>query len=282
MGNSGLRFPCCIWNLKRPLSRQKITNTYLSHYPNGKAYLKKLLILFILLVPLYIKAQTFIVTKSDTIPYKLRMEVRDSDTMYFGSCNTIVKKGDVFINRQIECVRNGYWEIEHEDSSISKGNYITGGKKDGVWKTYDKHGELIKEIEYGSVAYDTHIFKEIHYKNGQATIISQKTWFAVFYLKNLLLIALVLVVAFFTRVMLNSELHNQKNGTNYSPIYVYFGTFKSENFQHSLASTFTFWWNVNQFDSRNKRRAWLCNVLSVFVLGSFFILIIGLGLSGEL
>lgn len=210
------------------------------------------------------------------------MEVRDGDTMYFGSCNTIVKKGDVFINGQIECVRNGYWEIEHEDSSVSKGNYITGGKKDGVWKTYDKEGELIKEIEYGSVGFDTYIFKEIHYENGQATIISQKTWFTVFYLKNVLLIALVLGIAFFIRVVINSTLHNQKNGTNYSPIYFFAGPFKTENFQHSIASTFTFWWNVKQFDSTNKRRAWVSNVLSIFVVGSFFTILIGLGLSGEL
>ena len=235
------------------------------------------------------------IKNGDTLIYEQTMEIH-KDTMYFGNntiypgdttysfpCYTFEKRDGQIINQRTpNCLPVGFWIIEHENGTISKGNYTSNGKLTGIWKTYDKGGQLIKEIEYTSIGNDTYTLKEIHYKDGQATIVSKKTWFASFYLQHLLLISIILGVIFFSRVFINSPIYNRKNGTNYSPIYFHFGPIVSKNFEHSLMCTFTFWWSVGKLKEESRSLARVSNILSIIALGLFFGLIIGLGLSGEL
>src|SRR5699024_2938033 len=156
-----------------------------------------------------------------------------------------------------------------------EGNYNENARKTGTWKTYDQNGQLVKETEYASVADDTYTLREIHYKDGQAEIVSEKTWFASFYLKNVLFISIVLGIAFFSRLFINSPIYNRKNGTDYSPIYFHLGPSVSSNFGHSIQCTFTFWWNIKKLNEKDKSLGLLNNILSIIAVGGFLGLIIG-------
>ena len=253
------------------------------------------LTVFIFLFPLTVFGQKFMIQNGDTLPFKKTVKIYEDtihldhktifpgDTGYLIPCQTFEKVDGQIINRKTaDCRPTGFWVIKSEDGLIKKGNFNENGKKTGTWKTYDQNGQLINEIEYASIANDTYILKEINYKDGQAEIVSKKTWFASFYLKNLLLIVITLGLAFFSRPFINSPIYNRINGTDYSPIYLHFGPVVSKNFGHSLQCTFTFWWNIKKLHEKNKTLGRINNVLSVIAVGGFLSLIIGLAISGEL
>ncbi len=244
--------------------------------------MRETLIILLIINPLLGFSQKFMIEKGDTVPYKLEMHISGTDTSYYDSCNTFIIKNNEIINKEVNCVRRGYWEVENDNGTISKGNYNSKGSKIGIWKTYEINGQLKEEIEYASIGNDLYVLKDVQYKNGQEIIIKEKTWIAKFYLKHLLIICIILGISFFSRVFFNSTIYNRKNGTSYSPIYFFIGTKTSDNFGHSIACTFTFWWNVKKLREENKQLAIASNVLSIIALGLFFGIIIGLGFSGEL
>jgi len=245
--------------------------------------------------PIVCLGQKFMIQNGDTLPYTQTMEIHD-DTLYLGNntiypgdttysapCQTFEKLNGQIINlKTADCRPTGFWIIKSEDGLTKKGNYNANGKKEGIWKTYDQNNQLMKEVEYASVANDSYILREIQYVNGQAKVISEKTWFASFYLKNVLLIAIVLGLAFFSRPFINSPIYNRINETDYSPIYFHLGPIVSNNFGHSLQCTFTFWWNIKKLHEKDKTLGRINNVLSVIAIGGFLGLIVGLTISGEL
>lgn len=203
--------------------------------------------------------------------------------LYSAPCQTFEKLNGQIINlKTADCRSTGFWIIEDDDGLTKKGNYNENGKKTGTWKTYDQNGQLINEIEYASIANDTHILKEINYKNGRAEIVSEKTWFASFYLRNVLSVAIILGRAFFIRPFINSPIYNRINGTDYSPIYFHFGPIVSNNFGHSLQCIFTFWWRTNKLHEKDKTLGWINKVLSVIAVGGLLCLLVGFAISGEL
>jgi hypothetical protein len=245
--------------------------------------------------PLTVLGQKFMIKNGDTLPYKETVRIYEDtihldhktifpgDTGYLVPCQTFEKVNGQIINmKTANCLPTGLWVIKSDDGFIKKGKYNENGKKTGTWYTYNRNGQIVKEIEYVSVVDDTYILKEINYKDGQAEIVSEKTWFASFYFKNLFLIAIILGLAFFSRPFINSPIYNRINGTDYSPIYFHFGPIVSKNFGHSLQCTFTFWWNVKKLNEKDKTLGRINNVLSVIAVGGFLILIIGLAISGEL
>lgn len=234
----------------------------------------KALILFLFLLPLSCFGQRFVMQEGDTAIYP------DGPNY---PCNSFKKRDGRIINRYTEdCKRVGFWINEEEDGSSSEGHYNSSGKLTGVWKTYNNKRQLIREVEYASILDDTYTLKETVYKDGQPKVLSELPWFTAFYLKNLLPIVLVLGIAFFVRPFLNSPIHNQKNGTNFSPIYGFIGPSAAKSHTHSMLCTFTFWWNIKNLSAEHKTVGLLNNLFSIIALGGFLVLVIGLVLSGSL
>lgn len=224
-------------------------------------------------------AQKFMIKNGDTLPYKDVMEVRGEDTVYLGCCNTFVLKNNKIINREVVCVRRGYWEIEFDSGSIAKGDYTNWGREDGTWKYYNQKGQLIKEIEYASMLQETYVLRKIEYKNGQEIIISEKTWFARFYMSNIVLIIIITMGAFVIRLPINLVIVNREYGRG--PFYLIPFTKSFDTaMRYNITVTFTFWWSGLKPENKNLGR--LSNLLSVIALIMFFGGLIGLGISGEL
>ena len=135
---------------------------------------------------------------------------------------------------------------------------------------------------FGGEDSETYVLREIQYKDGEAIIISEKTWFARFYHKNVLVIVLTLGFMFLSRIFINSPIYNRQNGTRYSPVYFFIGPHFSNNYEHSIRCTFTFWWSIKKLKEENILLAKLSNFLSIVALGMFFAIIIGLAASGEI
>lgn len=244
------------------------------------------------MIPLTCLGQKFMVENGDTLPYKETMNIHD-DTLYFGNktiypgdttysapCQTFEKRNGQVINmKTADCRPTGFWIIESDEGLIKKGNYNENGKKTGTWKTYDQNGQLVNEVEYASVANDTYILREVNYKNGQVEIVSEKTWFASFYLKNVLLVAIIILGAFFIRVPINMTIVRRQYGQK--PVFWFpFVTSFDKAMRYMIGTMFTFWWT--NLKPENKSLGRLSNFLSIIALGGFFGLIIGLGISGEL
>ena len=207
------------------------------------------------------------IKNSDTLLYKEEMEIRDGDTVYLGTCWTFEKvNGQIINQRDQNCLPQGHWII-----TDSLGNYQTGdyrnGKSIGLWKKFDKTGKLLKETETVSIIHDTYTIKEIDYSSGQAVTIIDKPFLA-FYLKNLIAIAIVFFLSFFTRIFINSRIYNIENGTDLSPIYFHFGPLVTSNFGHSLLCTFSFWFS--KYKPENRRLVLITNTLSIIASGLFF------------
>jgi hypothetical protein len=219
------------------------------------------------------------IKNNDTLPYKEKAEVRNDDTVYIGACWTFEKvNGQIINQRDQNCLPQGRWVI-----TDSLGNYQTGDYKDGkalgIWKKFDKKGNLLKETETVSIANDTYTIKEIDYSSGQAVTIIDKP-FLDFYLKNLIAIVVVFFLSFFSRVFINSKIYNLENGTNLSPIFFHFGPLVTSNFGHSLLCIFSFWFS--NYKPENRRLVLITNTLSIISLGLFFGAIIGLAITGEI
>mgnify|MGYP006199136391 FL=1 len=45
---------------------------------------------------------------------------------------------------------HGYWEFYRKDGSLMRSGYFDKERQVGVWKTYDRAGNLVKESDYGS------------------------------------------------------------------------------------------------------------------------------------
>jgi hypothetical protein len=216
---------------------------------------------------------------NDTLPYKLEMEIRNGDTTFLDACRTFEKINGQIVNQSDDqCLRQGLWTI-----TDSLGNYWNGNYQDnnevGIWKRFDKSGKLLTETEEVSIGKDTYKVKEIDYTSGQPVTIIDKPFLS-FYIKNLIAIMVILFVAFFGRVFINSSIYNSENETDFSPIYFHFGPLVTKNFGHSLLCTFTFWFS--NYKPENKRLVIISNTMSVIALTIFFGLIIGLAVTGEI
>ena len=216
---------------------------------------------------------------NDTLPYKLEMEIRDGDTAYLGACRTFEKINGQIVNQSDDhCLRQGLWTI-----TDSLGNYWTGNYHDnnevGIWRQFDKSGKLLKETEEVSFGKDTYTIKEIDYTSGQPVTIIDKPFLA-FYIKNLVAIMIIFFMTFFGRVFINSSIYNSENGTDFSPIFFHFGPLVTENFEHSLLCTFTFWFS--NYKPENRRLVIISNTMSAIALTIFFGIIIGLAVTGEI
>jgi hypothetical protein len=119
----------------------------------------------------------------------------------------------------------------------ASGNYWSGNYHNnhqvGIWKRFDRKNTLLKEIEKVSIGNDTYKVKEVDYVNGvPVTLVDRK--FLSFYLKNLIAIMVIFFSIFFGRVFVNSRIYNLENGTNFSPLVVWFPGFTRGNLKHSL------------------------------------------------
>jgi hypothetical protein len=214
---------------------------------------KKSILLLLYLIPLISPAQKFMIWDGDTLPYAQTIKIND-DTLYYG--DNIIYPGDTtysspcygfeklkgkIINRTTpDCKRLGFWIIVNEDSTVSKGEYTSWGRFTGIWKDTDRKGKLVRETEYASVAQDTYILKDVVYKGGKQTIITNKSWFAKLYFRNTLLIALIILGAFFIRVPINMIILKRQHNQN-PTFWIPFGTSFTESGQYMIQTMFTFW-----------------------------------------
>ncbi len=238
-----------------------------------------IIILTIVLWSTFSFGQKYMIKNNDTLPYKEEMEVREGDSVYIGECWTFENvNGQIINQRDQNCLPQGHWVITDSLGNSQTGDY-RDGKSIGVWKQIDKTGKLLNEKETVTIGHDTYTIKEIHYSSGQAIIIVDKPFLA-FYLKNLIAIAIVLFLSFFSRIYINSRIYNVENGTNLSPIYFYLGPLSTNNFRHSLLCTFSFWFS--NYKPENRRLVLITNTLSVIALGLFFGAIIGLAIESNI
>ena len=180
-----------------------------------------------------------------------------------------------------EYERNGFCKVFFDDSLNSKvasGQY-KNNERVGDWSYYDRYGKLLRVSEDISFGKDNYTIKEIDYSNGQPVLTVDRKFLA-FYLKNFFFIIAIIFSSFFGRVFINSRIYNIENGTNYSPIYFYFPGFVSKNWWHSMLCTFTLWF-VN-YKPENRQLVIISNTLSLVALGTFFGILIGLAINGEL
>jgi hypothetical protein len=177
--------------------------------------------------------------------------------------------------------RKGFCKVFFDDSTktmVASGQY-KNNERVGDWNFYNITGKLIKVTEDISFGSDNYTIKEIDYSSGQPVLKVDRKFLA-FYLKNFNIIILIIFGSFFGRVFINSSIYNLENVTNYSPIYFYFPGFVSKNWWHSMLCTFTLWF-VN-YKPENRRLVIISNALSLIALGTFFGLLIGLAINGEL
>ncbi|MGV6861226.1 MAG: hypothetical protein ACWA41_05615 [Putridiphycobacter sp.] len=253
------------------------------------------LLIIILMFPISVLGQKFMIKNGDTLPYKETVNIYEDtiqldqktifpgDTAFLIPCHTFEKVDGQIVNiKTADCSPKGFWIIESDNGFIVKGNYNKNEKKVGTWKTYNQKGLLINEIEYVSVVNDTYVLREVNYKDGKAEIVMEKSWFVSFYLKNVVFISIFLGLAFFSRFFFNCPIYNRINKTNNSPFYTLFRPTKNTNFGHNLSCTFTFWWNIKKLHEQDKSFGRINNVLSIIAIGGFLIIIIGLTITGEL
>jgi hypothetical protein len=241
---------------------------------------KNLLLIFFLSVSPLVFAQKFMIKGGDTLLYKETMEIRENgDTLYLGACRTFDKvNGRIMNQSDDQCLRQGLWVITDASGNYWTGNYHNNHQV-GIWKRFDRKKTLLKEIEKVSIGNDTYKVKEVDYVNGvPVTLVDRK--FLSFYLKNLIAIMVIFFSIFFGRVFVNSRIYNLENGTNFSPIVVYFPGFNRGNLKHSLLSTFTFWFYHYKPESRPL--VLISNSMSAIALTIFIGIIAGLIISGGL
>jgi hypothetical protein len=234
---------------------------------------------FFFLLPFIGFGQKFMINGKDTLPYKEKMVIQSGDTTYEGACRTFEKINGQIVNQSDSvCLRQGVWIVRDSMGNCWRGNYMDGSKT-GLWRRFNKNGKLLREREEAHFDRDTYLVKDVDYSTGHPRIIVNKPFFA-FYIHHLIAIMVVVFTAFFFRIFINSTIYNVENGTDYSPIYFFAAGYVSRNFYHSLICTFTLWFF--DYKPQNKLRVQISHILSIVSVGIFLIIIIGLGIGGEL
>ena len=249
------------------------------------------IILMILCCTTFSFGQKFMIKYGDTLLYKESMAIQTDtvyfgdnvyypgDTLYEGTCQTFEKiKGKIVNQSDNQCLRQGLWIIPDSSGSFWTG-YYQNNHEVGIWKRFTISGKLLNESEEVSFGKDTYKVKEIDYTTGSPITIVNKPFLA-FYIKNLVPILMVFFLTFFGRVFINSRIYNIENGTNFSPIYLFFAGFVSKNFEHSLLCTFTLWFF--NYKPECRRLVIISNILSGIALIIFFGILFGLAVTGEL
>ncbi len=189
------------------------------------------------------------VKDNDTLPYKETMEIH-KDTLRFGSnvfypgdtsysapCATFEKINGQIINvTDDRCLRQGLWIINDSIGNYWEGRYHNNNQT-GLWGQYGKNGRILKEIENVSFANETYLVKDIDYSSGVPVVKINKPFLS-FYIKNLVMIFILLMVSFWSRVFINSSIWNDENNTDFSPIYFFFPGFVSKKLFSQLTLCF--------------------------------------------
>lgn len=55
-----------------------------------------------------------------------------------------------FRGNYVDGKMHGFWEFFRKDGSLMRSGYFDKERQVGVWKTYDRAGNLVKESDYGS------------------------------------------------------------------------------------------------------------------------------------
>jgi hypothetical protein len=178
---------------------------------------------------------------------------------------------------QMDAFRQSNGEIWVNDKA-SCGFLVNG------WTRYDfdSNGRPLRRIEFATMGRDTYTLRRTELADGREQVVYTKTWIARMFYAYTSWFMVILFVAFFSRVFVNSAIINRENGTRMSPIYAHIGPVVTKNYGHSLSSTFTFWWAVDRLKPENRCAARLANALSVIALALFFGSIIAMAAAGEL
>ncbi|PKL80758.1 MAG: hypothetical protein CVV25_03395 [Ignavibacteriae bacterium HGW-Ignavibacteriae-4] len=233
-------------------------------------------------------SQKFMIVEGDTLLFKKSINnIYDDtvtmnnhtflpgDTSFTHTCETFEKvKGENINYTNKACSRVGKWIIYNDDQTIDKGYYNDDGNRDGVWKSFDSNGKLIKKIEYVKTLNDIVKVEEIDYKNGEKFVIRDDPWLYRFYLKYYIIINLIGAFCFFKKFTINNKIYNIENNTNVALFY--FSPFKAaKEFNHFMNCLFKFKWKINTLKDENKSRAKVSNIYSAIslalLLGIFFV-----------
>lgn len=166
--------------------------------------------------------------------------------------------------------RVGIWTVYY-DSTIkivkSRGEYVDG-KKNGLWKRFNKQGELCSEYVFVDDLIKTQI--EIG-RDGKRNVILNRSGVAIFFLNNkFLLFMLGLLPIVGIRSFWNIVVWNKIYRTNYIPGFT---KFKKGEFNANFYSVIIFWWFKSDGDDSEIRMFkkignWI-SILSLFIFGVF-------------
>jgi len=255
--------------------------------------IKYYLAIILLTISVSTFGQKFMVQGNDTLPYKDKLVVQTDtsyfgdkvyypgDTLYEGTCQSFEKVNGKIINQTDNCcLRQGVWIITDSSGYYWTGIYHNGHEK-GIWKWFDNKGKLLEETEKVNFAGDSYMVKEIDYSSGHPIIIVDRA-FLKFYIDNIILIYVIIFGTFFSRPFINSRIYNIENGTNLSLLY--FGLPFTKKYwkhaSHSFLCLYTLWFF--NYKPENRRLVIISNTFSAIALGTFFGLLIGLAINGEL
>ncbi len=223
----------------------------------------------------------------DTLPLKPKMIISydttreggvthiKSDTFYEDPCPRFEKINGKIANRtDSSCIQQGLWI-----TTDSLGNYFTSvyidGNDFGESKKYSKSGKLLNETKEVSLGKEYYIVKKIDYSSGKPVTIVNMPLFG-FYIENFSILVPILVVLMIFRVLINYQIYNIENETNYSSFgnHFKFKLYEPGELRHRLFSVFTLWFF--KYKPENKYRVIISNIFSILCFGSVAILTIGL------
>jgi hypothetical protein len=218
------------------------------------------------------------VVNKDTLPFKPKMivsydTIRESsvthikcDTEYDDPCQRFDKINGKIVNRtDSSCLQQGLWITTDKLGNYSTSVYVDGDDF-GEWKEYSKSGKLLKEMKEVGIGKDHFIVREIDYLAGKPVTIINKPLFG-FYIKNFTVVVPMFVLLAIFRILLNYQIYNIENETNYSSFrnHFKFEPLEPGELKHRLVSVFTLWFF--RYKPENKYRIIISNILSVLFLG---------------
>jgi len=135
-----------------------------------------------------------------------------------------------------------------EKDSLNYVNY-----KNGIKQTY-RSGKLYTEEKIVSIEHDSYVYYSASYnKNGVKTIDIDAPVFG-FVMKHVWAIFIILVVLFWSRVLVSSYFINCEEETDNSPIFIKPSADKKSNYYHSLRATYSFWLSKSKPENEFTRK----------------------------
>jgi len=149
-----------------------------------------------------------------------------------------------------------------EKDSLNYVNFQNGIKQ--IFRS----GKLYTEEKIVSVEHESYVYYSASFdKNGVKTIKIDAPIFG-FVMKHVWAIFAILMILFWSRVLVSSYFINCEEVTDNSPIFIKSSTDKKSNSYHSLRATYSFWFSKSKPKNISTKR--LNNTLTIIFVIFFF------------